>query len=69
MSGLGNYNAGDLESADATVTLTGAGSATVWAEHTLNVKISGAGNVSYYGSPQVSQSISGAGAVNSLGSK
>lgn len=69
LSGLGSYTAGDLKSTSTAVSISGAGSATVWAAQTLNVRISGAGSVSYYGTPQVTQSISGLGNVKSLGNK
>jgi predicted small secreted protein len=69
LSGLGNYSVGDLQSVSATIGLTGAGSATLWARDLLNVKISGAGSVSYYGSPKVNKEITGLGVLNSLGSK
>ena len=69
ISGLGNFNGSDLQSQDAGVHISGAGSATVWAEETLNASISGAGSVDYYGSPQVSQQISGVGSVHKAGEK
>jgi hypothetical protein len=69
LSGLGNYNAPDLESRTASVHMSGAGNAVVWALDTLDVGISGAGNVEYFGSPQVTQDISGAGKVTSQGNK
>jgi hypothetical protein len=69
LSGLGNYNGGDLQSLTATIGLTGAGNATIWARDVLNVKISGAGGVSYYGTPKVNKEITGLGVLNSLGSK
>jgi hypothetical protein len=67
LSGVGSYDGGDLESKSASVVLTGAGSAVVWAKETLNVTVSGVGSVGYFGSPQVSQNISGLGSVNSKG--
>jgi len=69
LSGLGNYNAPDLESQTASVHISGAGNAVVWALDTLDVEISGAGNVEYFGSPQVTQDISGVGKVTSQGEK
>lgn len=69
LSGVGNYNTGDLQSLSATIGLTGAGGATVWARDVLNVKISGAGSVSYYGSPKVNKDITGLGVLNSQGNK
>ncbi len=69
LRGLGNYDASDLESQDATVRIGGAGSATVWAHDTLDIEIGGAGNVEYYGDPDVTQDISGAGSITSRGDK
>ncbi len=69
LSGVGNYSSGDLQSLTATVGLSGAGSATLWARDVFNVKISGAGSVSYYGAPKINKDISGLGVLNSLGNK
>ncbi len=69
LSGLGNYDAADLDSQQATISLSGAGGGTVWARNTLDVKISGAGSISYYGSPTITKSITGIGVLNSKGSK
>jgi len=69
LSGLGSYKAGDLQSDSAKITVSGAGSATVWAQRTLNVTISGAGSVSYYGTPDVTKKILGVGSVKSIGVK
>lgn len=67
MSGVGSYEAGDLESNTTEIVLTGAGSALVWAHDTLKVTVSGVGSVGYFGNPQISQNISGLGSVNSKG--
>jgi predicted small secreted protein len=69
LSGLGNYSGGDLDSQQATINLTGAGGAEVWARNDLTVKISGAGSVSYYGNPTINKSITGLGVLNSMGNK
>ncbi len=69
MSGLGAYQAGDLASRLATITMSGAGAATVWVSERLDAQKSGAGTLSYYGSPQMSVSASGVGNVVSLGDK
>jgi hypothetical protein len=69
IDGLGDYNALDLESQDATLIISGAGDADLWVNENLDVTISGAGSVSYYGDPQVSQNISGLGKVNRRGSR
>jgi hypothetical protein len=67
ISGTGIYNAEDLESQKASITITGAGNAIIWAKESLEVVISGAGNVDYYDEPQITQSISGVGNIRSLG--
>ena len=68
ISGVGSYEAGDLRSNQAQINLSGAGSAVVWVEDTLDVNVSGVGSVSYFGTnPQVDQNISGLGSVNSKG--
>lgn len=69
LSGLGNYEAPDLNSQSARVDISGAGGATIWARESLDVTTSGAGHVNYYGSPRLQQSKSGAGKVNNLGNK
>ena len=69
LSGLGGYQAANLNSQSAQVDISGAGSATVWARDSLDVTTNGAGKVYYYGSPRVQQSKSGAGSVTSLGNK
>ncbi len=67
LTGAGDYDAADLESEKAEVTLTGLGKATVWATETLDIELSGAGKVSYYGDPRVTQDVRGIGKVTSLG--
>jgi hypothetical protein len=69
VSGFGEYRGGDLQTQRAEVDVTGAGSATVWAEATLDARISGAGSVRYYGSPAVTRRITGLGSVDGLGDK
>lgn len=69
ISGFGNFNGGDLQSQAADVHISGAGSATVWAEETLDASISGAGSIDYYGDPSVSERISGVGNVRKIGEK
>jgi hypothetical protein len=67
ISGSGNYEGRNLEGKRAAVSLSGLGSATLWAIETLDVQISGAGSVSYAGQPRVSSEISGAGSLESIG--
>lgn len=69
LSGLGEYRAGDLESRQADVNLSGAGSATLWVHEQLDATLSGAGSIRYYGSPQANTTSSGVGEVRSLGDK
>jgi hypothetical protein len=69
MSGFGSFQAPDLQTQIADVSIDGAGSATVWAEKSLTAKISGAGSINYYGIPTVTKSVDGVGNINSLGEK
>jgi hypothetical protein len=69
LEGLGRYQAYDLESQNATVSISGAGGANLWVNETLEVTISGAGDVKYYGSPEVTPEISGVGRIQSQGDK
>ena len=69
LSGFGRYQAFDLESQEADVTISGAGGADVWVTEKLAVTISGAGDVNYYGSPTVTPDISGLGRIQSQGEK
>ncbi len=69
ISGMGNYSAEALQSRKARVSISGAGSALLWATEELHADLSGAGSIQYYGSPVVSTDISGAGSVKSLGDK
>ena len=67
LSGAGVYLASGLDCADASVSLTGAGNATVRATDTLDVIHSGFGKVGYFGSPTVSKKVTGLGTVSPLG--
>ena len=69
LSGLGNYEATDLASQIAEVTLSGAGEATIWVSAQLDAEMSGAGTINYYGSPQTNASSAGIGMVKHLGDK
>ena len=66
LSGGGSYHAENLHSQAVNINLTGAGSARIWAEETLNAHVSGAGNITYKGDPQVEQTITGLGGVKPL---
>lgn len=63
LSGLGDFNAADLESKKADIELSGMGGATVRVEEELAATITGAGSIQYFGNPHVEQSINGAGSV------
>ncbi len=69
LSGAGNYEGGNLESKNTTVTISGIGRVALWATDNLDVTISGTGGVDYYGTPQISQQISGVGSINHKGNK
>jgi hypothetical protein len=66
LSGGGGYQAIDLRSQEADVTLTGAGTAKVWVEAKLKASVSGAGSILFKGEPQLDQSVSGLGSVKPL---
>jgi hypothetical protein len=70
LAGSGTYEAGDLESQSAEVTLSGSGNVTVWVREALDVRLSGSGTVNYFGTPAVGQrDISGSGDINPMGEK
>ena len=63
LSGLGDFNAADLQSNKAAIELSGMGGATVRVEEELAATITGAGSIQYFGHPRVEQSVNGAGSV------
>jgi hypothetical protein len=63
LSGLGDFNAADLQSNKADIELSGMGGATVRVEEELAATITGAGSIQYFGHPHVKQSVNGAGSV------
>jgi hypothetical protein len=67
MSGTGTYDATNLASRVATVTVQGTGQAVVNVSESLNAVVGGTGRVSYIGNPQVSQNVSGIGSVTKVG--
>ena len=69
ISGAGNYKAGDLQSQEADVVVSGLGDTTLWVEDELSVVISGGGNIDYYGNPHTSRTISGLGNLRNLGDR
>ena len=64
--GFGDYDAGGLESREATVTIEGSGSATVRVSDWLEVNLVGSGSVFYIGDPVVTISGSGSGRVQKI---
>jgi hypothetical protein len=69
ISSEGDYQAGDLLSNSAVVTINSNGDATIWVTDTLDVTLTSSGNVNYYGEPQVTTAISSSGKTNSLGAR
>jgi len=63
IAGVGSYAGDNLDSAEATVSIAGTGSATVHVRDALDVTIEGTGSVNYIGDPQVHQNINGVGTV------
>ncbi len=66
ISGSGDYLASQLESQQASVHITGHGSAQIWANNTLKVDITGLGQVQYTGDASVSPSITGLGSITRM---
>ncbi len=65
MSGAGSFEGGNLIVNDATVTISGVGSAFVNVSGELNARISGIGGIEYSGNPQkVNRSVSGLGKIS-----
>ena len=67
LSGIADYEARDLHSSQARVSLSGSGSATVRVDDLLTVTITGSGSVYYLGDPEVESTITGSGQVVPLG--
>jgi hypothetical protein len=63
LSGLGDFNAADLQSKKADIELSGMGGATVRVEEELSATITGAGSIQYFGNPHIEQSVNGAGSI------
>ena len=61
ISGSGDVHAYGLNSANATIKISGSGNAEVNVSNSLNADISGSGDVLYKGNPTVNSSISGSG--------
>jgi hypothetical protein len=69
LAGLGRYEGEELQSATASVDVSGAGSAAVWVTETLDASLTGVGSVNYYGDPEVTSQTSGLGSVKAWGPK
>jgi hypothetical protein len=67
LGGVGSFVAGELESQDAKVRITGVGKAVVRVSENLDISLTGLGSVDYYGKPRVTQNVSGFGQVTSRG--
>jgi hypothetical protein len=63
ISGTGNYDGENLQSATADVTVDGAAKAVVRVSTRLNATVDGVGSVQYIGNPQVTRKINGVGSV------
>lgn len=63
ISGSGDFDARDLDSVSAQVSIAGSGSVDLGSCDDLSVSISGSGDVSYEGNPRTSVNVSGSGNV------
>jgi hypothetical protein len=61
VSGSGSLDSEDLIAKNATIELSGSGSATVKVTDLLDADVSGSGSISYHGNPTVTSSVSGSG--------
>ena len=66
VSGSGGLDGRNFANQNATLRISGTGSAVINAAQTLDVTIGGSGTISYVGSPTVTQNISGVGSVTAL---
>jgi hypothetical protein len=66
LGGAGRYLADDLQSQEAEVIVSGAGSARVWVEEKLKAAVPGVGSIKYRGSPEVEKSTNDLGSVQPL---
>ncbi|NHJ40083.1 MAG: DUF2807 domain-containing protein [Asgard group archaeon] len=69
ITGSGKYDAPNLESQIANITVKGVGIATLWAIQKLDVTLRGIGKVSYYGDPKIKSNIAPVGSFIHLGKK
>jgi hypothetical protein len=66
LTGEGGYQAENLRTQAANVSLVGEGSARIWVEADLNANISGAGSIEVQGAPNVKETNSGLGKIKLL---
>jgi len=66
LSGAGHAHCFNLKAENTKVSISGAGSAEVYASVRLNAEVSGAGSVDYKGGASVDQHVSGAGGVHKV---
>jgi len=69
LSSSGKYQAPDVKSQFAQITINSSGEANIWVTEQLDAEIYSSGNVRYYGSPQITQQFSSSGKVISMGGK
>jgi hypothetical protein len=67
LDGVGNYDARNLDSATAEITIRAIGSATVQVSERLEARIDGSGSVYYIGDPIVQRTGNGSGSVRPVG--
>jgi hypothetical protein len=64
LNGAANLDATALKARSATVSISGTGSAKVWASNSLTADVSGVGSVTYFGHPaHVQRQVSGVGSI------
>ena len=66
-SGGSSYQAKELHSEEATLNISGGGSAMVWVDEIFNVDASGGSSVRYFGTPRIQSDVSGGSEITGLG--
>ena len=66
IAGSGDYLGENLKSENATIAITGSGSAKLYASKNLNASITGSGDIWYAGKPTIQQQIVGNGSLKAL---
>ncbi len=69
ISSSGNYQAPELKSSTAKVTIDSSGDAILWVTDQLDAAINSSGSVRYYGDPKVKSEINSSGSIQPLGQK